>query len=192
MLRADLLRRTFSNMPVLHTRRLMLRRMCRADADDMFEYSCMPETTRYLTWDPHPDRRYTARYLSYLATKYSEGSFFDWGVVLRSEKKLIGTCGFTRFSEENDSAECGYVINPRYWGYGFAPEALTEVMRFGFSTLGLHRIECRYMIGNEKSRRVMEKVGMRYEGTFRESMLIDGEYKTIGVCSILRDEFRPR
>ena len=167
----------------------MLRRMYRTDADDMYEYSRLPMVTQYLTWDPHPDRRYTARYLSYLNARYAEGTFYDWGVVLRSERKLIGTCGFTRFSEENNSAECGYVLNPAYWGHGFAPEALTEVMRFGFYTLGLHRIECRYMIGNDNSRRVMEKVGMSFEGTHRDALLLGGEYKTVGVCAILRDEF---
>lgn len=167
----------------------MLRRMYRSDADDMYEYSRQPLVTQYLTWDPHPDRRYTAKYLSYLSGRYDEGTFYDWGVVLRDERKLIGTCGFTRFSEENNSAECGYVLNPAYWGQGIAAEALTEVMRFGFTTLGLHRIECRYMIGNERSRRVMEKVGMSYEGTFRDALLLGAEYKTVGVCAILSDEF---
>ena len=191
-MRKETIQRIFFDIPILHTRRLMLRRMTRADADDMYEYSCRPEVTKYLTWDPHPDKRYTARYLSYLSQRYAEGTFYDWGVVMRDERKLIGTCGFTRFSEENNSAECGYVLNPDYWGRGIAPEALCEVMRFGFGTLHLHRIECRYMIGKERSRRVMEKVGMTYEGTHRDALLLGREYKTVGVCAILADEFWAR
>ncbi len=188
-MREGALRRVFKNMPVLSTQRLTLRRMYRTDTDDMYEYAHQPIVTEYLTWAPHPDRRYTARYLSYLSGQYADGAFYDWGVVLRSENKLVGTCGFTSFSEENNSAECGYVISPAYWGRGIAAEALTEVMRFGFSTLGLHRIECRYMIGNDRSRRVMEKVGMRYEGTYRDALLLGREYKTVGVCAIVDSEF---
>ena len=176
-------------MPVLYTDRLMLRRMFRTDVDDMFEYSKLTSVTRFLTWTPHPDKRYTARYLSYLSHKYDEGTFYDWGVVYRPDAKMIGTCGFTRFSEENNSAECGYVLNPAYWGRGIAAEALFEVMRFGFLRLGLHRIECRYMIGNDRSRRVMEKVGMTYEGTYRDSLLLGDEYKTVGVCAIIDSDF---
>lgn len=188
--REEDVKRLFRNIPILHTGRLVLRRMYRTDASDMFEYSRLPEVTRYLTWTPHPDRHYTARYLNYLSGQYDEGEFYDWGVVMRREMKMIGTCGFTRFSWDNNSAECGYVLNPAYWGRGIAAEALFEVMRFGFQTLGLHRIECRYMIGNDRSRRVMEKVGMTYEGTHRDSLLLGNEYKTVGVCAILEDDFR--
>lgn len=186
------IRQVFRKIPILHTRRLMLRRICSSDVDDMFEYSSDPAVTRYLTWAPHPNRKYTARYISFLDIKYDEGRFYDWGIILRGENKMIGTCGFTRFSEENNSAECGYVINPRYWGQGIAAEALTEVMRFGFMTLRLHRIECRYMVGNDNSRRVMEKAGLTYEGTNRDAVLVGKEYKTVGVCAIIADDFLKR
>lgn len=183
------LKRIFSDMPTLYTKRLILRRMTKYDADDMYEYSKEPEVTKYLLWTPHPNRRYTLRYLAYLSGRYREGSFYDWAITDRLSGKMIGTCGFTRFYEEHNSAECGYVVNPKYWGNGVAPEALLAVMKFGFLTLGLHRIECRYMIENSKSRRVMEKVGMTYEGTMRDAVLAGENYKTVGVYSILYDEF---
>ncbi len=177
-------------MPVLNTERLLLRRMYRTDAEDMFEYSRQPCVTEFLTWSPHPDKKYTARYLSYLQRRYDEGSFYDWGLIFRRDAKMIGTCGFTSFSEENNSAECGYVLNPAYWGRGIAAEALFEVMGFGFDVLGLHRIECRFMIGNERSRRVAEKVGMQFEGYRRDALLCGNDYKTVGVSAILEDEYR--
>lgn len=185
----SLVKRIFSSIPELETERLVLRRMKRTDAADMYEYSKNPEVTRYLLWMPHPSVHYTARYLAYLQDRYAVGKFYDWALVDKSTGKMIGTCGFTRFHEEHNSAECGYVLNPDYWGCGIAAEALGAVMNFGFMTLGLHRIECRYMKGNDRSRRVMEKVGMTFEGMMRDAMLVGDEYKTVGVCAILADEY---
>ena len=181
--------RIFSNIPTLQTERLTLRRLMVSDAFDMYEYSKDREVTRYLTWDAHPDVGYTREYLQYLGTHYNVGDFFDWGVILTEEDKMIGTCGFTRFNYESNSGEIGYVINPAYRGRQIAAEAVRAVMQFGFEELRLNRIEARFMQGNDASLRVMEKTGMTFEGYLRSSMFIKGDYKTVGVCSILRDEY---
>lgn len=181
--------RIFSNIPILQTERLTLRRLMVSDTLDMYEYSRNEDVTRYLTWDAHPDASYTREYLQYLGTHYNVGDFFDWAVVLNSEDKMIGTCGFTRFDYNNNSGEVGYVINPAYRGQGIADEAVRAVMQFGFETLRLNRIEAKFIEGNSASMRVMEKTGMTFEGYHRSSMLIKGSYKTIGVCAILRDEY---
>ncbi|MBO5306177.1 MAG: GNAT family N-acetyltransferase, partial [Clostridia bacterium] len=102
----------------------------------------------------------------------------------------IGTCGFTRFHFPHDCGEVGYVINPSYRDRGIATEALARVMEFGFERLGLHRIEAKYMLGNEASRRVMEKVGMRFEGVNYGGMKIKGIYRDIGTCAILAENFK--
>ena len=64
------------------------------------------------------------------------------------------------------------------------------MLRFGFEELGLHRIEAKYIKENERSRHVMEKVGMTFEGILRESMLVKGNYVDVGICSILQSEWR--
>lgn len=181
--------RIFSNIPMLQTERLTLRRLMVSDTLDMYEYSKNEEVTRYLTWEAHPDASYTREYLQYLGTHYNVGDFFDWAVVLDSEDKMIGTCGFTRFDYNNNSGEIGYVINPAYRGRGIADEAVRAVMQFGFETLRLNRIEAKFIEGNSASMRVMEKTGMTFEGYHRSSMYIKGDYRTIGVCAILREEY---
>jgi len=180
--------RVFSHLPQLQTERLLLRRMLVSDADDMYAYAKRTDVTKYLTWNPHPDRDYTVEYLQYLATRYRVGDFYDWGVTLRDSGRLVGTCGFTSFDFPHNSAQVGYVLNPEYWGQGIIAEALQAVIRFGFHELELHRIEAFYMDGNARSRRVMEKVGMTYEGTRRGAMYIKGKYRDIGVYAVLRDD----
>lgn len=181
--------RVFSHLPELHTQRLTMRKLLVADTDDMYEYACRQDVTKYLTWNPHADRAYTKEYLQYLGGRYAVGMFYDWAIVYDADCKMVGTCGFTSFNCSADSAEVGYVLNPNYWGKGIAREALQRVLRFGFEELGLHRIEARFMEGNDRSRHVMETVGMTFEGIFRESMLIKGNYVSVGVCSILRSEW---
>ena len=163
--------------------------MLKTDYKDMFEYACREDVTRYLLWDPHETEGYTYKYLQYVQSRYRTGEFYDWAVVLKGQNKMIGTCGFTRFTLESNSAEIGYVLNPYYWGNGLAPEAVRAVLRFAFMQLRLNRVEAKYMEGNRQSRRVMEKVGMQYEGTQRESMHVKGRYVSVGICSILRREY---
>ena len=182
----------FSNIPTLETERLVLRKLAVSDCFDMYEYSRKPETSEFLAWSPHLDLEYTKAYLQNLKSHYALGMFYDWAVVLKGEDKMIGTCGFTNIYPQNDSAEIGYVINPAYRGRGIAAEAAKRVMEFGFFTLGLNRIEAKYMAGNAASRRVMEKLGMELEGVARSAMLIKGRYADIGICSILKENFESK
>lgn len=188
-MRCEDIYRIFSHLPTLETPRLVLRKMMVSDCFDMYDYARRPDLTKYLTWSPHGNVEYTKQYLAYLAKHYRLGDFYDWAVVLKSENKMIGTCGFTRFSFPNDAAEVGYVLNPDYHGKGIATEALLRVMTFGFEDLRLNRIEAKCIKGNVASRRVMEKVGMTFEGTRRGEMLIKGSYRDIEVSAVTREEF---
>jgi ribosomal-protein-alanine N-acetyltransferase len=179
----------FKKIPVITTARLVLRKMLPADADDMFEYAESPIVTQYLLWDPHVSRRFTHSYLKFLQGQYAAGAFFDWAITLADSGKMIGTCGFAAIDLENDTGEIGYVINPDFWGMGYATEALGRVMSFGFGVLGMHRIYVRIMSGNLASERVAKKCGMRHEATLYSSLLVKGEYRTIKIYAILRDEF---
>ena len=180
----------FALMPKLETPRLLLRRMYVSDARDMFEYASLPAVTRYLTWEEHTTYAYTQGYLAHIQELYRKGEGYDWAVVWKEEKKMIGTCGFTSFDTANGGAEVGYVLNPAYWGRGIAAEALWRVMQYAFEQLGLHRLQARCMEGNAASARVMEKCHMRYEGTFCEYMLIKGHYTTVTQYAILDSEYR--
>ncbi len=180
--------RLFSAMPIIETDRLCLRPMSVTDASDMYAYARRRDVTEYLLWSPHPSEQYTRDYLRYIEKRYAMGEFYDWAVVEKSSGKMIGTCGFTRFDFPHNSAEIGYVLNPAYHGKGYGTEAAGRVLRFGFENLSLHRIEAKFMQGNQSSLRVMEKLGMRLEGYRRDGMLVKGTYRTIGVCSVLAGE----
>ena len=188
-MKKDILYKLFSHIPTLETDRLILRGMRVSDAEDMYDYACRPSVTQYLTWNPHTDITETREYLTYVGQRYRTGDFYDWAVVDRESGRMIGTCGFTSFSCPHDSAEIGYVLNPSFQGRGLATEAVRRVLDFGFTELGLHRIEAHFMEGNHASRRLMERVGMTFEGYARESMRIKGRFCTVGTCAVLRHEY---
>ncbi len=189
MLTRELIQRTFTKLPTLDTERLQLRQILPTDTEDMFAYASKKEVTRYLLWSPHPTRAYTEKYIAYLQERYRAGDFYDWAVVLKDTGRMVGTCGFTKFDVSSNSAEVGYVLNPSVWGQGYATEALTAVLRFGFQKLHLHRAEACYLEENTASRRVMERAGMKFEGIRRDSIIVKGHYRNVGVCSVLAEEF---
>lgn len=182
--------RIFSHMPRLETERLWLRPMRISDADDMYRYAQREDVTEYLLWSPHPSVCYTRDYLAYIEERYVLGDFYDWAVVDKESGRMIGTCGFTSIDAPNDAGEIGYVFHPDYHGKGLATEAAARVLCFGFEELGLHRIEAKFILGNDASLHVMKKLGMRQEGYRRDGMLIKGRYRTIGVCSILESDWK--
>ena len=182
----------FRRPPRLYTPRLILRAMTKRDADDMFEYACDPEVTRFLLWAPHDDREYTKRYLKQVEAAYKRGEFYDLGVELISENKFIGTCGIASLDLPNNTAEIGYVINPRYQNMGLATEAARAVIRYCFEDLHFNRVEARFMVGNDASRRVMEKCGMQFEGVRRSSLFVRDGYCDVGMGAIIADDYFAR
>ena len=179
----------FSNMPTLYTERLSLRVMHPIDAEDMFDYAKRPEVTKYLLWREHEDIYFTLDYLNYINRRYALGDFYDWAIIERESRRMIGTCGFTKIDVPNNSAEIGYVLNPDFHRRGFGREAVKRVLKFGFEELGLNRIEARFMQGNEASLALMKSVGMTFEGYMRDLIFVKGSYRTVGISSILRSEY---
>jgi RimJ/RimL family protein N-acetyltransferase len=110
-------------------------------------------------------------------------------VVLADTDSLIGAVGLVLNGAHN-SAELGYWIGLPYWNNGYATEAARAVLRYGFQTLGLNRIQARYMTKNPASGRVMEKIGMIREGVLRQSLYRFGEFEDAAMYSILQDEYQ--
>jgi [ribosomal protein S5]-alanine N-acetyltransferase len=111
-----------------------------------------------------------------------------FAITLRETKELVGTVGL-HFKERNDSAEIGYWIGMPFWGRGYATEAAGAVMRYGFESFPLNRIYAMHFARNPASGRVLQKIGMRHEGTLRQHLKKWEEYVDLECYGILRSEF---
>lgn len=103
----------------------------------------------------------------------------------------IGNLGLHQIDWKNRCAVFGIVIAEMpYWGKGFGTDAVRTMVRFGFKTLNLHRIELEVYDFNPRAMRCYEKSGFRREGTRRQAHYYDGVYHDVHIMSILSDEYR--
>ena len=179
----------FSHLPTLLTPRLVLRPARMSDAEDMYEYSRDPEVARHVLWDAHTSIHQTRAYLRFLIRQYRNASPATFVIALRSSGKVIGTIGFMWLQTDNRSAEISYSLSRAYWNQGIMSEALKAVLEFGFTKLGLNRIEAQHEFDNPASGRVMLKAGMRHEGTLRQRVYNKGRYADVELYAILRSDF---
>ena len=152
----------------IETERLILRRFKIEDANDMFNnWASDPEVTKYLTWPVHEDVSFTKTLLSRWIDQYEDGSYFNWAMELKESGAVIGNISVVHLDEKVDGAEMGYCMSRAFWGKELMPEALKAVMDFLFDEVGLNRVAAYHDSNNPKSGRVMDKAGMKYEGTLR-------------------------
>ena len=145
---------------ILETERLILRPWCDDDAPDLYIYASDPDIGPPAGWPPHTS---VENSLEIIRTVLSAPDTF--AVCLKENGKPIGSIGFHRndLAEDDDEYELGYWIGKPYWGQGLIPEAAREMLRHAFEDLKMNLIWCGYYDGNEKSRRVQEKLGFVYQ-----------------------------
>lgn len=179
----------FRALPTLETERLVLRALAAEDAGAIFAYSWDPEVARYTGWEPARSIEDAQAFIDSVLRRYQAGQPAGWGVVHRADQRLIGTCGFTAYSPVSGSGFLAYALAREYWGKGLTTEAALKVIDFGFTVIGLHRVQATCLAENVASWRVMEKAGMRYEGVLKEFAFKEGKRWDVKVYSVLRSEW---
>lgn len=148
----------------LKTDRLRLRRWREEDAEILYGYASNPAVGPPAGWPPHTSvensRQVIATVLSQTHT---------YAVCLHSDKPIgsigLHLNGVTDMTNRDDECELGYWIAKPFWGQGLIPEAARELLRYAFEELGMRSVWCGYYDGNEKSKRVQEKLGFQYRYT---------------------------
>lgn len=175
------------------TDRLLLRPFRASDFEAAHAYASVEEVTRYTSFGPNSPAE-TREFLARAEAEAAEEprQHYNFAITLRGEDHVIGGTGFRIDQPAHRGAELGYVLHHDYWGRGIATEAAAAVMRFGFESANLHRIIARCHPDNIGSARVMEKLGMRYEGRQRHVMWMKGAWWDFLVYSLLDFEWRER
>lgn len=175
--------------PILTTERLTLRPFRMQDAPVVEQLAgdrAIADTTLNV---PHPYTREMAEeWIRGHADEIDRGVAIILAMETRADGELVGSIALKGIDSAHRAAELGYWVGTPYWGRGFATEAARALIRYGFDALSLNRIYAHHMTRNPASGRVLEKIGMRHEGTLRQDMMKWGRFEDVELYAILSSD----
>ncbi len=174
----------------LETERLLLRQFNKNDADAMFRnWESDPKVTEYLRWPTAVDISEAEAVLSDWIKGYEKPDFYQWAIVLKELGEPIGSISVVGKNEKLNIVHIGYCIGSKWWHRGITTEAFGAIIPFFFEKVGVNRIESQHDPNNPNSGRVMQKCGLKYEGTLRQADWSNKGVVDACVYSLLRSEW---
>jgi RimJ/RimL family protein N-acetyltransferase len=178
---------------VLETPRLQLRPFKLEDAPIVSKLAGRKEIADTTIAIPHPYSEAQAR--EWIATHARAGGTNKesvFAITLKANGQLIGAVGLRDIDKEHSQAEIGFWVAVDSWGKGYATEASSVALCFGFKELRLNRIYAHHMMRNPASGRVLEKIGMKREGLLRQRVKKWGVFEDVSLLAILREDWLER
>ncbi|OGO30889.1 MAG: GNAT family N-acetyltransferase [Chloroflexi bacterium RBG_16_56_11] len=173
------------------TEHLLLRPYTLADAPDLQRHIGERDIAATTINIPHP-------YVDGMAEEWigkhrerAEKGEFQFAITDRQDGRLLGGIGFHDVDRESECAEIGYWIAKPYWRNGYGTEAARAILKYGFEVMGLNRIHARHFKHNPASGRIMQKIGMKYEGSLRQHFKKMGNFVDFELYGILKSEYKP-
>lgn len=176
----------------IRTQRLLLREFRADDYDDIHDYASRDDVVRFMDWGPNTP----AETREHLDAKLKEQAEWPRGdislaVVVADEDKLIGSIRLGLQPHRN--AEFGYSLSSAYWRKGYGYEAAHALVSIAFETLDIHRVWATCDVRNRGSFGIMEKLGMRREGTLRQNQPArEGGWRDTHLYAVLAQEWASR
>jgi [ribosomal protein S5]-alanine N-acetyltransferase len=179
-----------SIQPVLTTERLVLRPFVWEDAAAVQRLAGAREVADTTLNIPHPyEDGMAEQWIESHAAAFAAGRLVSYAVTDQPSGGLLGTVSL-HLEPTHARGELGYWFGVPFWGKGYATEAARALVDFGFAHLQLHRIQARHFVRNPASGRVMQKLGMVYEGTLRQDVCKWGRFEDSAIYAVLAEEWR--
>ena len=177
------------NTKTLETDRLILRKFTIEDAEGMFNnWATDPKTNKYLSWSLHKSVDETKEVINKWISNYENGSY-NWIVETKDTLEVIGSVCELDKSIKHKTISLGYCFGSKYWNKGYATEVLRRIIEYLLNEQDFYLVEADHRSSNPASGRVMQKSGMKYDGTLREREINpDGTRADVIYYSITKDE----
>ena len=155
------------NFPRIVTERLILREISPADTTAIFRNFSDPDVAKWFFEQPHTEMEQTRRFIDQFISEFEQGSGLTWAIELKENSQCIGTCGYGE--DDIKRGEIGFDLAKEYWGKGLMGEALIPIITYGFSALGLSKVEAHTYSNNTRARHLLEKLGFQLENVSEDS-----------------------
>ena len=175
----------------LETERAILRLLARKDCRMLMMAIGHPKIAETTLNIPHPYTLETAyAWIERVNDPALSATSVQLGVFLKDSGELVGGVGLSPINRKHRKADLGYWCAFEHWNRGITTEAASRLVRYGFEELDLERIRAKCFADNIASARVMEKVGMVYEGLARHEFVKDGRFVDFHHYAVLREDWR--
>lgn len=173
------------------TQRLILRPFEDRDIIPFSTYRSDPEVARYQGWEAPYSIQQAEQFVAAEKTRQraQPGQWVQVAMELKATGEMIGDCAFYCLENDPRQAEIGFTLARSFQGQGYATEAITCLLDYLFGDLGLHRVRANCDPENAASARLLERVGMRHEGRFIESLWFKGGWVGEDWYALLRREW---
>jgi len=178
----------FNPFPVITTDRLILRQLNKEDAKDLLVLRSNLEVGTYIPRIPYQSTEESITFITKAETWISNNESIVWGIVLKTENKVIGTICIWNIKNRDYRAEVGYELLPDYWRKGIMQEVLASVLDYGFKTMKLHSIAAVISPENTASIKLAEKNRFVKEAHFREDYYDKGIFRDTAIYSLITPE----
>jgi ribosomal-protein-alanine N-acetyltransferase len=179
-----------SDFPKIDTERLVLRELTRADAPGIFSIHGDAAAMRWFGSDSMKQQTEAERLIEIFAEwRKLPNPGLRWGIERRDSGTLIGSCGLFKWNRAWSVCTVGYELDKSAWGQGFMREALTAMLNWGMREMNLNRIEAQIYSQNSPSIRLIENLGFRFEGTFRQLGYWENKFHDLDGYSLLRRDW---
>ena len=177
----------FTPFPDLKTERLLLRRMMKQHAPELFFLRSDDQVLEYIGKEPAKTLQEAEDFIAKIDLAIDTNTSIMWGLFLKTNPSiLIGTICYWNIQNANYRAEIGYVLHPQYWRQGFMKEAIQKVIEYGFNEMHLHSIEALVRADNSASAAVLESTGFVKEGYLKEEFFFRGKFMDTIIYSRLQ------
>jgi ribosomal-protein-alanine N-acetyltransferase len=174
--------------PTLRSERLVLRPFTLADAGAVHDIVSDREIAYNTAHIPHPyPEGMAAEWIERMIPRWETGESAVFAATLPASGEIVGAIGL-EIEPPHRRAELGYWVARPFWNGGYATEGSRAVVEYGFRALGLNRVQAHHYCRNAASGRVMQKIGMTYEGRLRKHVLKWGVFEDIDIYGILATE----
>lgn len=151
------------------TPRLLLRKMDISDSTALFNIWSDPEVTKYMNIETFKHESQAKEMILLFDELSKKKEAIRYSIIELKSNTIIGTCGFNYIDFNNAKAEVGYDLDKSFWGQGYAKEAISCLIKYAFTDLGLNRIEAKIEPQNLSSIKLIERLNFTYEGTLRQT-----------------------